>query len=452
VNRFVATICAQLRLSPCPGGARELSGRKQIARLHPLDLSLFAAALALVSLRPAVAADVEAIDGVPHVRNGSTPAQGRVDVELRELWRVGGANEDVLLGAVGSAVMDEAGNVYLLDSQLNQALVIAPDGKLVRTLGGEGEGPGELRGLGSGFFMPNGDLALVQTFPGKVVTVKRDGTPGANFQFLPAGAQVASFGVLVAGDARGGNLVLTGMTMNQVNTVIVQTYYLSFCNPQGSELHRCFSKDTSIDFANFVSSELDLDFAWSRWALGPDGNLYAAPERNGYRIHVIDPTGKLLRVIEREYEPYRRSSEDMQLAQRYVEAVGRNYPVPPKSCKVEELDSDINGLFVSSQGELWVMPGRGMRNLPKGIGVQYDVFDRDGQFVRQAAVRGTFNADRDLVRVLRDDRILVVLGAAEGYLNSMGVGEGEGEGAGGTSAGTAPTETPVIEAILYAVQ
>jgi hypothetical protein len=418
--------------------------------LNPLVLLLACAVLALPAPQVASAAGaVEVIDGVPHVRNGSTPAQGCHDVELEELWRVGGASEDLLLGAVGSATIDEAGNVYLLDSQLNQAFVISPEGKLLRTLGAEGEGPGEVRGLGYGFFMPNGDLALMQTFPGKIVTVKRDGTPGGSFQFQPKDGAGANFGVLVAGEARGGSLVLTGMTMNFVNNINGQTYYLSFCNPQCVELHRCFTKEASVDFAGFTGSEMALDFAWSRWALGPDGNLYTAPERNGYRIHVIDPAGKLVRVIEREYEPYRRSAQEMALAQRYVEAVYHNYPVPPQSCTVEELDADIGGLYVTDRGELWVMPGRGMRDLPAGVAVQYDVFDHEGQFVRQAAVRGNFNADRDLVRILRDDRILVVLGAGEGYLNSMGVGEGP---AGGSAGGGVPAETPPIEAVLYALK
>ncbi len=419
--------------------------------MPPFHQRLLWMALIAVSIHSALATNVEVIDGVPHARNGSAPAQGRQEIALQELWRVGGAREDVLMGAVGSAVMDEGGNVYLLDSQLNCAFVIAPDGKLIRTLGSEGEGPGEVRGLGYGFFMPDGDLALLQTFPGKIVTVKRDGTPGRSMQFQAADAQAANFGVLVAGDARGGSLVLAGMTMSFANNVNMQTYYLSFCNPQAGELHRCFSKQSTLNFADFVGSELELDFAWSRWALGPDGNLYAAPARNGYGIHVIDPTGKLLRVIERQYEPYRRSAQDMALARRFVEAVYRNYPVQPRSCKIEELDADISAIHVTAQGEVWVLPGRGMRDLPAGIGLQYDVFDREGQFVRQAALRGDFDADRDLVRLLRDDRLLVVVGAGEGYLNAMGVGEGQdsGEAAGGAAAAA---EAPPIEAVLYALK
>lgn len=421
----------------------------QRSRSHGCRDLLAALVLLCLPLGSASAAVVEVVDGVPHVRNGAEPAQGGQDLHLKELWRVGGTNEDVLLGAVGHALIDETGNVYLLDSQLCQALVISPEGKLVRTLGGQGDGPGETRGMATGFFMPNGDLAMVQTFPGKVVTVKRDGTPVGTLQFLPKGAEMASMGVLVAGDARQGALALTGMTMSFENTILRQTFYLSFCDLQGVEQQRCFSKESVLDYANLVGDELALDFAWSRWALGPDGHLFAAPERTGYRIQELDPTGKLVRVIERAYEPYKRSASDKALAHRYVEAVYRNYQPPPTTFQVEDLEADLTALFVSAKGELWTLPSRGTRDLPEGVAIVYDVFDREGQFVRQAAVHGDFDPDRDLVRILRDDRLLVVVGAGEGYLSSMGVGSDQGS-EGGTSGESA--EAPLIEAVLFAIQ
>ncbi len=232
--------------------------------------------------------------------------------------------------------------------------------------------------------------------------------------------------------------------------MLVQVWILGECRQRRVlPEQRCFSKESVLDYANLVGDELALDFAWSRWALGPDGHLFVAPERNAYRIHELDPTGKLVGVIERAYEPYKRSASDKALAQRYVEAVYRNYQPPPTTFKVEDLEADLTALFISAKGELWTLPSRGTRGLPEGVAVLYDVFDREGQFVRQAAVHGDIDPDRDLVRILRDDRLLVVVGAGEGYLNSMGVGSGQ---EGQADAGTASTEAPLIEAVLYAIE
>ena len=82
-----------------------------------------------------------------------SPAQRTV--QLEEIWRVGGEDdEEILFGVVAFGVLDEEGNMYLLDSQLSQVLVINPEGELIDTLGREGEGPGEMR-QPTGIFLNN---------------------------------------------------------------------------------------------------------------------------------------------------------------------------------------------------------------------------------------------------------------------------------------------------------
>ena len=183
----------------------------------------------LLLCAPAVSAETTIIDGVAHVRNGSQPAGERQDIRLKELWRVGGDDEEILFGAIGQALLDEEQNIYLMDSQLKEVSVFSPDGEFLRTLGREGDGPGEIRQLANMFFMPDGALALVQDFPGRVVTVKRDGTPGHNFRYQAKNAMEGTFGVLVAGGARGGTMIMTGIVMRPEGAVNTQNKYFSLC-------------------------------------------------------------------------------------------------------------------------------------------------------------------------------------------------------------------------------
>jgi hypothetical protein len=390
----------------------------------------------------AAGAKIQMIDGVPHVLNGPEPLEGRQDLHLKELWRIGADDEDVLLGAIGGALSDDEGNVYLPDTQLSEVTVISPAGEVLRTLGGQGDGPGEVRRLGGIFFMPDGQLALIQGFPGRVVTVNLDGTPGRGFHFQDQEGSDANFGVLVAGLARGGSFILTGLSMRVDGPVNTQSYYMSLCDASGVEKHRFFSKEHPINYAEHIGDEMGLDFVWARWDLGPDGRLYAAPHRDRYQIQILDPDGTLVRVIEREYESYSRTGDEKELVRRYVEAIHRNHPVPPIECRVEDTEPDIAGLRAAPNGELWVTTSRGTRNLPEGIGLLIDVFEPEGRFVRQVAVHGEFDPDRDLLRFLGEDRFLVVIGAGEGYLNSMGVGSGEDGEA---------EEIPPIEVICYEI-
>ena len=73
------------------------------------------------------------------VMNPAKAPQGQETLELEELWRVGGwDDEEVLFGVITDIIADREGNFYMLDSQLNEVQVYAPDGEYLRTIGREG--------------------------------------------------------------------------------------------------------------------------------------------------------------------------------------------------------------------------------------------------------------------------------------------------------------------------
>lgn len=54
---------------------------------------------------------------VPRVENPAQPAQGVQKIELEELWRVGGEDdEENIFGVVNRALVDEENNIFLLDA------------------------------------------------------------------------------------------------------------------------------------------------------------------------------------------------------------------------------------------------------------------------------------------------------------------------------------------------
>ena len=133
------------------------------------------------------AGEVTTIDGVPTVINGAKPADGVGDLKLTELWRRGGEDDEIIFGLVLKALSDDAGNVYVLDQQLCEVQVFDPSGDHLATLSREGDGPGEVRQPTDMIWMPDGSLGLVQSFPGRIIKVERDGTPSAPVLNMPAG-------------------------------------------------------------------------------------------------------------------------------------------------------------------------------------------------------------------------------------------------------------------------
>ena len=95
-----------------------------------------------------------------------TAAQDRpLGAEFSEVYRVGGLNapEWAFFRGLEPTGFDAAGNLYVLDVQASQVVVIGPEGRLVRTVGREGQGPGEFAAAAGLFVWRNGRFAVLDS-------------------------------------------------------------------------------------------------------------------------------------------------------------------------------------------------------------------------------------------------------------------------------------------------
>lgn len=86
-----------------------------------------------------------------------TDSGGPSLMEVDRFTTEDGAPEE--LGQPRSLAVDEAGRIYVVDSKPEVIKVFSPDGKLIRTVGREGEGPGEFR---VGFIAVRGGHMVIQ--------------------------------------------------------------------------------------------------------------------------------------------------------------------------------------------------------------------------------------------------------------------------------------------------
>ncbi|HET6463844.1 MAG TPA: 6-bladed beta-propeller, partial [Candidatus Krumholzibacteria bacterium] len=180
-------------------------------RTRPLYVVLMSASLLAATCPPVFAGSWTGKeitkDGVVHEMNPATPSEGNVTLTPHEAWRAGGDDEnDALFGVLSSVAVDEQDNVYVLDMQLSQVNVFDKTGKLLRTIGHEGEGPGEFRRANIMFLMPDGNVAVLQQMPGKLVVITPDGKPGADFHG-PGGKDGGMIAYMDGGRA-GSSIVL----------------------------------------------------------------------------------------------------------------------------------------------------------------------------------------------------------------------------------------------------
>ncbi len=158
-------------------------------RILSFSLAILFATVAMPSLGADWAGSETTRAGTIHVMNPATPIESAATTTPEELWRVGGdEDEDVLFGVITSVAVDSDGLVYLLDAQMNVVHVFSPEGEFLREIGREGEGPGEFRRAEDLFLTVDGNIAVMQRMPGKIVQITTGGDALENYK-LPQGPE-----------------------------------------------------------------------------------------------------------------------------------------------------------------------------------------------------------------------------------------------------------------------
>ena len=162
--------------------------------------------------RTGLAGVVAVVAGV----GGQVAAQDRpLSADFEEVYRVGGVNAPEWAFFQGSERVgfDGAGNLYVLDTQASQVVVIDPQGGLVRTVGRKGEGPGEFNIVGGfwvwrdgGFVVQDVGHGAYQVF-GPTGELERSVRMGGSANPL---AMVSGMRTALRPDPAGGALIAQG--------------------------------------------------------------------------------------------------------------------------------------------------------------------------------------------------------------------------------------------------
>ncbi len=362
---------------------------------------------------PAVSADAPVI----HSESPQLPTR---TVHLEELWRVGGDDPDLMFGLMVNAAVDDAGNVYLMDQQLNTVTVVSPGGRVLRQLFQEGDGPGEVRTPQGIAVLPDGRVALAQQFPGKFIMVDAQGDPAGSITVIGGKNANEGFTAVAGCTARDGKLLAAGMFQLPAEDKQTRTSYVAGIDlDSGAELLRYRVHDTVLDFGKAVLVEREMLAPCYTYAQGPDGRVYFARNWREYAIEVLSPDGVLERVITRDFEPLPRTKQERDRIDELFEVQASQLPFPI-TWEIEDCEQTLGGLHVDTDGTLWVAHNRSDHELPDGVFTSYDTFDRDGNWQQRVRVACDGDPDYDGLIFLDDDRVLLVKGLVLARLTATG--------------------------------
>ncbi|MFH1845551.1 MAG: 6-bladed beta-propeller [bacterium] len=362
----------------------------------------------------ALAGSEATLDGKLHIQNGSTPEHGVETLELEELWRVGGEDGEAIFGVVIQVLADAAGNIYLLDLQLSEVQVYSPDGDYIQTLSRQGEGPGEVNNPVDMVLMPNENLGLVQSFPGKIIKIDLQGNPAGDF--TPGGSDPTQGGFISLIDAKvSGDGFLAGglkILIDQEAGSRTNLNFVASFQEDGTENLVFAEHGVVFDFNDIKIHEKDNYFPHlRRWTAGADGRVYIASHRNQYAIDVYNADGSLDRIIEREFTSWQRNDKEMGRINAQMDATLSQIPAEVES-SVETTEPDITAVRIADDGSLWILTSQGQRQQPDGIMLTYDVFDADGHFQKQVAVACPGDGVEDGLLFI-GNRVVLVTGFTE---------------------------------------
>ncbi len=349
-------------------------------------------------------------------------------MELEELWRIGGADdEDNLLGVIHEVNQDENGNIYLLDIQLMEVQVFSADGEYINTLGKQGEGPGEIRRATDFVLLPDGVVGLVQGFPGKIVTVDQEGRPAGDFK--PGGDDPTGGGFFALRKAAsvGNHLVLSGTKIIRGDNSRTATDFIATFNSDGSEGARFMENTNTREFRTQEFSEKAQFFPHEGgWALGADGTVVVAPERNNYLLKVYNASGDLKHTITHPFKSWKRDAADKERAKEMM-MPWRRRNRSGMNIVVEPTERDIRNIRIDGSGNIWVLTSRGSHDQAQGIHSTWDVFDTSGKFTRQVSIACDANSQDDTLFFVGDNTVVIVKEHANALFAFQGRGRGEAE-------------------------
>ncbi len=351
------------------------------------------------------------------VENSEPPLHGEKTLKLEEVWRLDGDGE-LLLGVISDAVRGPDGNTYLLDSQLHEIQVISPDGEYLRTIGREGEGPGEFQRAWSLMVLPDGRVGVLQSRPGKIVLLEPTGEPAGD---LAAPGPEGSTPTLIDAHVAGNQMFWRTSTSQRIDNGFQVRQVITRTRLDGTDPVEITATEFEREFSSEIREVTGNGFR--RWAVTADGALFLQHGFHEYEFEVFPPgespesSGSWR--VRMNHRPHERTEAELEAARSKFFISGGvqiEYIVSPTDPATVRLDA-------REDGRLWVLTSDGAYRNPAGTVGVWDVFEADGRFVERVTLRGNGDYDSDGFEFLGTEHFLVVEEQSSATRASMGSGE-----------------------------
>lgn len=334
-----------------------------------------------------------------------------LEIDFEELYRLGTmAGEDwEQFGYIESVAFDGAGNLFLFDHLMETQLVfvVGSDGRLVRRLGGPGEGPGEFGSAGAMAVFADGRMAVVDLsrrgyhlfgadgeFERLVRMVEPTGLTGTG----RVAAQPA-FDAVINVPTLATSMVITGAAFSaQISFPTSHSFERTILSSEEAVTDTIaeawlppvdISDMDQTDLVNKAlrpTSELPEFSPELHWGVLPDGRV-AFSDSATYAVKLAEAGAGVVRILTRPFQPEPVTGRMIRAERRRrVERLEQNAQpganLEARRRRIAELEfhtelSVVRGLATTWDGHIWVLR-RGEGPLDDG---PIDVLTPDGRYL-----------------------------------------------------------------------
>ena len=262
--------------------------------------------------------------------------------------------EEYLFGSVSSIAVDDDRNVYVLDRQARHVRVFDSEGTYVKTLGRDGEGPGEFK-VPIGLAISNGRLLVRDPANGRVQLFGLDTGDTEEWKYLPS---EYFMNTPLYTDEQGR--IYVDITEEEQRFIVMDS--------DGTQIDTISPPDPPADFDGdqySMSAEVESGDRWISvgaavpfspdwyWTVHPAGHFLSALS-TAYRINLEQDDGVLR--IERNHTPVavpddERNRHEQGILNRMRRwDAGWSWDGPP----IPDHKPPFRGLSAGSDGRIWV--------------------------------------------------------------------------------------------------
>jgi len=309
---------------------------------------------------------VKTVNGVQVVENPEKPKAPKnipTKFSLEEDFKIGDSEvEEEMIAQVTFFAVDENESIYALDWKANNIKVFDRDGKFVRTIGKQGQGPGEINFPSGLLITPENELLIEDAGNRRLAYFTLEG------EFLR--------NVSVADKTSLTNLVMDNKGNVLARQFIIHEEDMSFeIRKFDKDLNNLFTIE-SIPFT-FRDPQKDkmnpFDFV-QIYFFDSEGQIYFGNPKE-YEIQIFSSEGKLKKKITKKYKPEKITEEDIEKIMDRIPDMGfgmKNMMEFPKQFPAYE------AYTVDEEGRLIV---RTYNKAEEEDNVYLDIFDAEGKYI-----------------------------------------------------------------------